>query len=189
LHSADYVVDGIPVVNPTNIVDGRVVPDMNCTINVGSSRRLAAYSLRANDIVLGRRGEMGRVALISKEQNGWLCGTGSMRIRISDLAVPEFVARIIGTRGSREWLSLNSVGSTMQNLNPAIVGGLPVPLPPLEQQREILRNISSQEWQSRKIEDAIGRAEERIREYRSALITASVTGQIDMTGPRSEAVS
>ncbi len=74
LHKSDYVTDGIPVVNPAYIVDWRAIAGK--IITAKTRQRLSSYILRSGDFVIGRRGEMGRAAIISEEEDGWLCGTG-----------------------------------------------------------------------------------------------------------------
>ena len=54
-----------------------------------------------------------------------------------------------------------------------------MPLPPRDEQTEITQSLDSQ---SKRIGDLIGKAEaanERLRDHRTALISAAVTGEID----------
>ncbi|MDD3858428.1 MAG: restriction endonuclease subunit S, partial [Methanoculleus sp.] len=88
LHSSDYIEDGIPIINPSNIQDGTIVPDPKCTIDDKTLKRLIRHRLTAGDIVFARRGDMGRCACITREAEGWLCGTGSIRIRLNESAHP-----------------------------------------------------------------------------------------------------
>src|SRR6266487_4356174 len=81
LHHSDYVADGVPVINPMQIVDGKIEPKPSMAITERAARKLADFRLSAGDIVIGRRGEMGRCAFVQPQQGGWLCGTGSMIIR------------------------------------------------------------------------------------------------------------
>ena len=77
-------------------------------------------------------------------------------------------------------LELNAIGTTMLNLNPKIVGRMLVPVPPLHEQSAIAtyldRETAKMDTLIAKIETAIA----RLQEYRTALITAAVTGKIDV---------
>jgi type I restriction enzyme S subunit len=84
LHKSDYVPDGIPLVNPMNIVDSLIVPSSKMMVNEETRKRLRSYVLKAGDVVIGRRGELGRCALVTEREEGWLCGTGSFFVRLSD---------------------------------------------------------------------------------------------------------
>ena len=81
LHQSDYVADGIPLINPMHIVGGRVRPHRENAVSEETAERLAVFCVQPGDVVIGRRGEMGRCAVITERERGWLCGTGSMVIR------------------------------------------------------------------------------------------------------------
>ncbi|MBL7040274.1 MAG: restriction endonuclease subunit S [Pirellulaceae bacterium] len=138
LHKSDYVPDGIPLVNPVNMVDARIVPSDKMMINEETRHRLSKYVLRAGDVVVARRGELGRCALVTENEDGWLCGTGSCFIRLSDQVDERFFVLLFGSSRFRELLEGSSVGTTMSNLNHGILKSLPVPVPPLHEQRRIV---------------------------------------------------
>lgn len=93
LHQDDYVEGQHALVNPSHIRDDTIVPDNKLTVSEERYRELEAYHLRKYDIVLGRRGEMGRAAVV--EENGLLCGTGSLFIRVKRKVNPYFLQKII----------------------------------------------------------------------------------------------
>ncbi len=138
LHKSDYVVDGIPLVNPVNIVDGRIVPSEKMMISNETRKRLSNYVLRTGDVVVGRRGELGRCAIVSDVEEGWLCGTGSCFIRLSKQVDERFFALLFRSSQIRSLLEEASVGTTMSNLNHGILNNLPVPVPPLAEQQRIV---------------------------------------------------
>jgi type I restriction enzyme, S subunit len=97
LHRSDYVADGIPLVDPMNIVDSMIVPSVKMMVDEETRNRLAGYVLRAGDIVIGRRGESGRCALSGDREAGWLCGTGSFCVRLTGAMDGEFFATLFGS--------------------------------------------------------------------------------------------
>jgi len=179
LHQSDYVDEGVPLINPSHLIEDRIVPDDQDTVTDETARRLMRHRLMAGDVVFARRGEIGRCAVVGEEESGWLCGTGSMIIRLRDCDARYF-ARVFRSAGFSALLTLNAVGTTMLNLNPSIVGRMRVPLPPLPEQCAISdyldRETSKMDRMVEKVEAAI----ERLQEYRAALITAAVTGKIDV---------
>ncbi len=135
LHSEEYVSGGIPVINPSHLKDGRIEPDWNCAVDKPTWQRLSRHELREGDIIFARRGEMGRCALVTAAEAGWLCGTGSLRMRLKrDVAYPQFLNWILSTSGVRDWLLLESVGATMDNLNTTILARVPLSVPPFDEQ-------------------------------------------------------
>jgi len=135
LHSEEYVSGGIPVINPSHLKDGRIEPDWDCAVDKPTWQRLSRHELDEGDIIFARRGEMGRCALVTAAEAGWLCGTGSLRMRLKrDVAYPQFLNGILSTSGVRDWLLLESVGATMDNLNTTILARVPLSVPPFDEQ-------------------------------------------------------
>ncbi|TXH15876.1 MAG: restriction endonuclease subunit S [Mycobacterium sp.] len=183
LKSEEYEVGGVPVVNPSHLQGGAIVPDRSVAVGEGKAAELSRHALEMGDVVVARRGELGRCAAVEAESVGFLCGTGSALIRsLSAHLLPDFLALVFGSRRNRDALSLSSVGSTMDNINADIISALRVPAPPLDEQRRIVVYLDEQ---TAKIDILIAETEKFIelaRERRSAVITAAVTGQIDVRG-------
>ena len=129
LHAGDYVENGIPLVNPSHIIDGEIVPDTKLTLSIKKFNDMSAYALQAGDVVLGRRGEIGRCAVVLSGE--YLCGTGSMLIRIEKNYLPMMLQRIISSAAGRQVLESKAVGVTMLNLNAGMIADLEVIVPPL----------------------------------------------------------
>lgn len=180
LHSEDYIEDATPVINPSNIRDGQIIPDLACTVGSIIAERLNHHRLKEGDIVFARRGEMGRCARVSAKEAGWLCGTGSITVRLNGSAISEFVSIYLGTPFVRDLLRLESVGSTMDNLNTSILSRIPIPVPPADEQAKIAAFL---DLQTGKLEALTMEAQTAItvlQERRVALIAAAVTGRIDV---------
>ncbi|WP_455999689.1 restriction endonuclease subunit S [Phascolarctobacterium succinatutens] len=141
LHESDYIENGIPLVNPKHIVQQRIVPQSKISISDEKAEELSSYKLKENDIVLGRRGEMGRCAPISNREENWICGTGSMIIRLKKEYDAKLYSLILGSQATVTYLENSAVGSTLKNLNEKIVRKIPVPQFSNEEQHEIVRLI------------------------------------------------
>jgi type I restriction enzyme S subunit len=75
LHSYEYVTAGTPVINPSHLVGGRLKPSLSVTICAEKARELSRHMLRPGDIIIARRGELGRCAVVTAAEKGWICGT------------------------------------------------------------------------------------------------------------------
>lgn len=182
LGNEDYVSGGIPVINPSHIADEKCCPDPEITVTVETAERLSFWAMQPGDLVTARRGELGRAAVIMPEQDGWICGTGSLRVRPDPGRVAaEYLYTVLQSRYAREWLNLSSVGATMANLNEGILGQLPLVVPPsVLEQKTLLDALQRQARRLCLIEEKAAASIALLKERRSALITAAVTGQIDL---------
>lgn len=181
LHAEEYVVGGTPVVNPTNLVDGKIVASNDVTVPPVVVERLPHQKLRLGDVVFARRGELGRCALVTDGEVGWLCGTGSMVLRLGGAAfLPEYFALFIGLELTRSYFVSFSVGAVMDNLSSSTLLSLPVPLPPRAEQREIVDAVSRAASKLNDLISEAGKGVALLQERRTALISAAVTGQIDV---------
>ena len=163
LHQEDYIKDGTPIVNPSHISDGKIVVDWDLTVSNEKLKELSAYIMITGDIVLGRRGEIGRCAVVTENENGFLCGTGSIFIRPNDTILSVFLYNAISTNSIKRVLEHSAKGVTMKNLNSGIVEDLKIPTPPLSLQRKFVTIIERIETlkailitSKRKIENLVG---------------------------------
>ena len=132
LHKEDYITGGHALVNPSHIHDGNIVTDGKLTITDEKYAELSAYHLSENDVVMGRRGEMGRCAVV--KESGLLCGTGSMIIRSYGEVRADFLQKIISFPSFKKTIEDMAVGQTMPNLNVPIVSRLEIIKPPTKVQ-------------------------------------------------------
>ncbi|EAT16361.1 restriction endonuclease subunit S [Desulfuromonas acetoxidans] len=139
LHAADYVPVGIPSIMPMNIGDNRISEEGIARITPEDARRLSKYLVRTGDIVYSRRGDVERRALVREPEDGWLCGTGCLRVRFGEKSVvhPPYAAYYLGHPSVREWIVRHAQGATMPNLNTSILSALPFVLPSIEEQEQV----------------------------------------------------
>jgi type I restriction enzyme, S subunit len=144
LHQSNYQIDGLPVIMPKDIIDGKVDGSKITRIGPADEDRLREHKLKCGDIVYGRRGDIGRRALIRNREDGWLCGTGSIRISLGNQVVdPEFLYYYLGNPPVIAWIQQQAIGATMPNLNSTIIRRIPITYPPLPTQRKIAAILSA----------------------------------------------
>lgn len=130
---------------PQNIGNRTLNKDGIARITKKDAERLNRYIIRVDDIVYARRGDVEKHAYISSEDDGALCGTGCMRVRVdSEKAYPLYVSFYLNRPESKRWISQHAVGSNMPNLNTEILNNVPIELPAMAEQKIIshfLENI------------------------------------------------
>jgi type I restriction enzyme M protein len=137
---ADHYVDvgGVPVVMPKDLTgSGFSTAGVRC-ISERQAGGLERFRLRPGDVVLARRGELGRAAVVREEQHGWVCGTGCFLLRPPAGLDPDYFAAYLRGPEARTWLEAHSTGSMkMKTISLGVLGDLPVVLPGLATQRAI----------------------------------------------------
>ncbi|NBW76483.1 MAG: restriction endonuclease subunit S [Sphingomonadaceae bacterium] len=139
LHEADYsgLLTDIPVIMPKDIATGRVDDEGIARVSIEHVERLAQHKLEVGDIVYGRRGDIGRKALIGDRERGWLCGTGCLRVTVGGGTDPRFLFYRLGHPETVEAIRNRAIGATMPNLNTTILREVELTVPDLATQQRI----------------------------------------------------
>jgi type I restriction enzyme S subunit len=157
LHASDYSEDGTPVVMPQDMSEGKIICNRIARVGQRHVNQLKRHMLRVGDVVYSRRGDVTRFAVVTGAEEGWLCGTGSIRIRLN---CPEievgYVRRYLQQEPVGKWLKHHAKGVTMPNLNTNIIRALPFVYPPLAEQRRIAEVLDRAEALQAKRREALG---------------------------------
>jgi restriction endonuclease S subunit len=141
--------------------------------------KLSRYRLAAGDIVCARTGELARHALVNTEHEGWLFGTGCLRLRPHATISPQYLAYYLGHPAVREWIKRNATGSAIPSLSTRILSALPVVLPPATTQSAIAEVLQALDAKIT-IHDQISRTTAALRD---SLLPLLVTGSIPLPDP------
>ena len=144
LHQSDYSECGTPVVMPKDLVGGKISEESIARVDKTHVERLCRHKIEVGDILYSRRGDVGRCAHVTKKEEGWLCGTGCLRVTIdSEKADSRFVFFQLQHPDTVGWVEKHAVGATMLNLNTTILSSVPIRLPALEIQKRIADILSA----------------------------------------------
>lgn len=178
LHKADYISGGIPVINPQHISGLSINANTKVTISREKATELSPYRLEENDIIMGRRGEMGRVAPVTNAEVGWICGTGSIIFRLKPEYDSFFYAQILSAPDIVHYLEDNATGTTMKNLNENIVKHIPVPKITREMQKDIFSNLEAQTSVCDSIEQTIDISLRQAEALRQSILKQAFEGAL-----------
>lgn len=176
LHKSDYIGNGIPVINPQHIKGGKITPGPSVSISREKASELSAYMLKTNDIIMGRRGAMGRAAAITDVENGWICGTGSILFRLKPEFDSVFYAQLLSSPDVVHYLEEHATGTTMKNLNEDIVQHIPVPFITAKMQVEITMNMDSKMSVCDSIEQTVDTALQQAEALRQSILKKAFEG-------------
>jgi type I restriction enzyme S subunit len=146
------------------------------------------YSLRKGDLLISRANTkelVGSAAVVS-EDYPWLFICDKLyRITVDpSLASAAFLALYLGSSEVRGQIELGASGASqsMQNISQSVLMELPIALPDLDEQEAIQNAIANECCSIDELVAEGSRAISLLQERRSALISAAVTGQIDVRG-------
>ena len=176
LHKADYVSGGVPVINPQHIKKLSIIPSEKVTVSQEKYVELAPYQLKENDIIMGRRGEMGRAAAITKVEAGWICGTGSILFRLKPEYDATFYSQILSSPDAVHYLEDHATGTTMKNLNESIVKHIPVPKVTRQMQEEIVSKSEEKTSICDSIEQTIDASLQQAEALRQSILKQAFEG-------------
>ncbi|MEI6846782.1 MAG: restriction endonuclease subunit S [Chlorobiaceae bacterium] len=176
LHYDDYTENGIPLINPKHIKDQKLFPRIRISIDKANS--LPQYILEENDIIVGRRGEMGRTAPVLKAHAGWFCGTGSLYIRLGQLFISKFYSLILSERRVVDYLEKKSRGTTMANLNSQIINSLPIQLLSSQEQAKIVQELETRFSVCDNMEATIRESLEKAEALRQSILKKAFEGRL-----------
>ena len=157
LHKEDYIEGGYALLNPSHIIDGKIAPDSKLTVSREKYEELSAYRLKAGDVVMGRRGEMGRCAVVPCD--GYLCGTGSLLIRTKGDVTADYIQKIISFPSFKKAIEDMAVGQTMPNLNVPIVSSFQIIKPPIEVQHSYYAFVEQTDKSKVAVQKALDKAQ------------------------------
>jgi type I restriction enzyme S subunit len=141
--------------------------------------------LKHGDLLYNRTNsldQIGKVGMIKGDSDAVLSFASYLvRLRTNDQCCPEYFSYLLNTEGLLEVARSSAFVSIGQcNLNPTRYGMIDIAVPPLAEQQKMADYLSEESQCFNALKKSMGEAIERLIEYRSALITAAVTGKIDV---------
>ncbi len=171
---------GIPIIRATDISNGKVNMNAVQRIDPDDVPWSRDPVLKINDILVVRSGAYtGDSAIIKPEVAGAIAGY-DMVLRVVE-AVPQFIAySLLSKYLLQGQIYLEKMRAAQPHLNAEELGNCIILMPPKTEQEEIVSYLNQEIPKNEMLLELIGKSIERLREYRSALISAAVTGKIDV---------
>jgi type I restriction enzyme, S subunit len=174
LTADEYVDGGVPVINPTHIQRGHIAPDDSTTVTPEKAEDLARYRLAVGDIVLGRKGEVDKSALVNQQSEGYVCGSDAMALRPRLGTVPDYLWWFLQSSEAHSQLEFWSVGTTVSGLNQNTIRKVRLPLPDVQEQRRIASYLDRETARIGTLIEEQQRLIEMLRERRDSAWAAHV---------------
>lgn len=142
-------------------------------------------AIRQGDILLTRsnvRDRVGFAAVVDQARPRTIFPDLIYRLHVTDSVDPDYLVLFLSSRPARAQIMSNARGSsdTMPKISHDQIRSWQIPLPPVTTQREIVRHVQKDLSRTTELSRRAVKAIELLKERRSALISAAVTGKIDV---------
>ena len=181
-----YVDDGIPCLRSLNVSRGTIDMDNLVFINVSANELHQKSKIFAGDVVAVRTGQAGTAAVVPRELDGANC-IDLLIVRRSEKVLPQFVYYYLNSRAAISQATELSVGAIQAHYNTSTLAQLVVPKSPSDEQSRIVTHLDETTGEIDRLIARVRQAIDHLREFRTALISAAVTGKIDVRATSAEA--
>lgn len=170
------------VVRTTNVKNGKLVFDgAKYTHEKGFKEWTRRGIPKAGDVLLTREAPAGEACIVPDNHKVCL-GQRMVWLKIDrKRLLPEFAISLIYSSVGRTYIDFLSSGSTVLHFNMADINNIPVLLPPLDEQVELVQYIESSSNEIDINIDIQNQQIEKLKEYKNTLINSAVTGKIKIT--------
>ena len=174
-----YVDQGVPMLRSTDVRANRVRTDDIRRIDIAFADRLSSKQLRTDDIVTVRTGNAGVSAVVPPAYDRGQCFTLVVS-RPTITNDSRYFCYWLNARTGRNQFKVEGMGTAQVNISVPIVQNALVYIPPLEEQRAIATFLDRETAKIDALISKIRQAIHHLKEFRTALISAAVTGKIDV---------
>ncbi|MBX3347562.1 MAG: restriction endonuclease subunit S [Nitrospira sp.] len=174
-----YADEGIPALRSLNVKPHRLVANDLVFITPTANEQHVKSKIYEGDLVAVRSGQPGTTAVVDKRFHGANC-IDLIIIRKPHGATSAFLDYFLNSDMATAQFETGTGGAIQQHFNITMAASLQILVPPLPEQAAIVAYLATE---TTKVDTLVGKVEEaveRLQEYRTALITAAVTGKIDV---------
>lgn len=173
-----YADSGTPILRSTNIRPYKIGGEI-LYVNADFADDRDTKLIHADDLVTVRTGNAGVTAVVPPELDGCQCFT-MLITTLKDGMQSDYYCYWMNSAAAIHYFSIEGWGTAQVNISVPILKSLPVPIPPEQEQKEIVAFLLQETQRLDMLLTKTERSIELLKERRSALITAAVTGQIDL---------
>jgi type I restriction enzyme S subunit len=172
--------DGIPFVQTTNMSQGTFgLYDLQKT-TAEIAKSYPRSTLVGGEVILGIRASIGAAYVVPESLKGYNLSRGVARIIPNSNILSEYLVSYFGTGAVDRYWGLSKQGSTFSEVSIETVKELFLPVPPVEEQELIYKWIEEKVTRGNVIFRRAMEQTSLLQERRTALISAVVTGKIDV---------
>ena len=181
---SDYTneVDGVPFIRGGNLSRLTISPENMLYITREKNDSMRKGNVKVNDVLFVNRGEIGKLAIIPTEFAGANLNSQIAYLRSNEMLYCRFLLYFLGSTHLQSLLESMKAGSVLTQFPIRDINELFVVLPAIDEQHDIAAWLDLEAEKFDTLTAEAQRAIDLLQERRTALISAAVTGQIDVRG-------
>lgn len=174
-----YEDSGVPCLRSLNVRPDHLTENDLVFISPVSNELLGKSKLRAGDLVVVRTGKPGTAAVVDERFDGANC-IDLIIVRKSGRFDSRFMCYVLNSELSLVQYVAGTSGAIQGHFNIETASNMLIPVPPLDEQMRIRERLDLEVGKLKRLGEKIEESIKRLRDHRSALISAAVTGKIDV---------
>jgi type I restriction enzyme S subunit len=174
-----YADSGVPIVRSTNIKEEELETQNLLFLKPEFAEKNSSKYLFHNDVVTVRTGYPGISAVVPESLNKSHCFTNLVATPL-ELHHPKFLSEYLNSYIGKAYFDLFSWGSAQQNISVPILQNFPIAFPSADEELEIVEYLKTQRAKFKKLITKAKYSIELMKERKTALISAAVTGKMDV---------
>ncbi|MEG4853538.1 restriction endonuclease subunit S [Microcoleus sp. B5-D4] len=174
-----YVDNGVPCLRSLNVKQGKLIYANIVFISSESNDLHRKSMIFEGDLVVVRTGQPGATAVVDKRFHGANC-IDLIIVRQSPYFNSHYLSYLANSNFAQTQFELGSGGAIQQHFNVGTAANLQVLAPPLFEQQEIVNFLNNKVNQMNNLINKVQESINLLQQQRSALVTAAVTGKIDV---------
>lgn len=177
-----FLDEGVPFVSAEAVSQGFInFEKIRGHISAEDHQRYSQkYLPRRGDVYMVKSGATTGVTAIVETDQEFNIWSPLAALRCGDKMLPKFLLHYMRSRHFQEAVTLNWSFGTQQNIGMGVIGNLSAPVPPLEEQTVIAFLLDQETAKLDTLTAEARTAITLLQERRTSLISAAVTGQIDV---------
>ena len=180
MKSKDFTENGIPVLNVGCVQYGYFVHNKLNYLPKSKLNEFIRYQVKKGDVVFTRSGTVGRCSVVSNKENNFLMTFHLLRARPSvDICRSEYLYFAFrGAPSVSRQTKESQIGATRAGFNTKLLENIDIPLPPIEEQIEIIHNVEQYFSFIEQIEHRVNNAQTRINNLTQSILAKAFRGEL-----------
>jgi type I restriction enzyme S subunit len=173
-----HIPDGVPYVRVTEMKDGFIDVSLLRKTSVERVRKFSRATLKAGDLLISKDGTIGRVAVVPPELEGGNITQHVMRAPIHSFVNRNYIILAVQSPYCQGWLTGETRGVALQGVNVEDFRRLPIPLPPLSEQKQIVAEVERRLSVVGEVESAVDGGLVRAARLRQSVLKSAFEGRL-----------